>query len=86
VPARRSAYLRQAAVAARKRACALKRSGAQAWQSYGIASLRPVHHAVQGFVRNDARDGNLFMTFSMIEFLTSNLAYFLPFYFSVALF
>jgi hypothetical protein len=23
------------------------------WQSHGIASLRPEHHAVQGFVRND---------------------------------
>ena len=23
------------------------------WQSQGIASLRPVHHAVQGFARND---------------------------------
>ena len=23
------------------------------WQSHGIASLRPEHHAVQGSVRND---------------------------------
>jgi len=39
---------------AKRRACTPKwRHGTQAWQSHEIASLRPEHHAVQGFVRND---------------------------------
>jgi hypothetical protein len=36
-----------------RRACALRRYGAQAWQSQQGASLRPEHHAVQGFAPND---------------------------------
>jgi hypothetical protein len=40
---------------AKRRACTPKRRyGTQAWQSYWIASLRPEHHALQSFVRNDA--------------------------------
>jgi hypothetical protein len=41
---------------------------AATWQYYKIASLRPVHHAVQGFVRNDnPLNVNLLKLFTIVQ-------------------